>query len=135
MAGYKTILLHFRNGYQQQQRGSEILDEDARRMLKDCQEYLLGAFDHLTAGDRRRQQQQQGTTSSAEHSPLNTIKPPLGQRSGLFSNNSMLTRTLRTYLKKKNWISIYCCQRYTVKKVPVPSNVADVLSHNLSGTI
>merc|ERR1719350_1477607 len=27
------------------QRNPEILDEDARKMLKDCQEYLLGAFD------------------------------------------------------------------------------------------
>merc|ERR1719369_1431498 len=26
-------------------RNSEILDDDARKMLKDCQEYLLGAFD------------------------------------------------------------------------------------------
>jgi hypothetical protein len=51
------------NRGKQQQRGSEILDEDARRMLKDCQEYLLGAF-----------HQRQG---SADHSP----HPPPGHRS------------------------------------------------------
>ena len=47
-------------------RNSEILDDDARKMLKDCQEYLLGAFDVVD-------QESKGLTNSTENSPLGTL--------------------------------------------------------------
>jgi len=47
-------------------RNSEILDDDARKMLKDCQEYLLGAFDMTD-------QESKGMTNSTENSPLGTL--------------------------------------------------------------
>ena len=42
-------------------RNPEILDEDARKMLKDCQEYLLGAFDLAEAESRRAAQSTEGS--------------------------------------------------------------------------
>lgn len=36
-------------------RSSAILDDDARKMLRDCQEYLLGAYE---AGDEEPEAQQ-----------------------------------------------------------------------------
>lgn len=47
-------------------RNSEILDDDARKMLKDCQEYLLGAFDMTD-------QESKGMSNSTENSPLGTL--------------------------------------------------------------
>eukprot|EP00092_Neocalanus_flemingeri_P025315 GFUD01027450.1.p1 GENE.GFUD01027450.1~~GFUD01027450.1.p1 ORF type:complete len:1384 (+),score=386.42 GFUD01027450.1:293-4153(+) len=47
-------------------RNSEILDDDARKMLKDCQEYLLGAFDMTD-------QESKGISHSTENSPLGTL--------------------------------------------------------------
>jgi len=58
-------------------RSSEILDEDAKKMLKDCQEYLLGAFDMaeresgLLGSDQKRGVRKGAT--SAENSPLGTL--------------------------------------------------------------
>jgi len=58
-------------------RSSEILDEDAKKMLKDCQDYLLGAFDMaeresgLLASEQKRGLRKGAT--SAESSPLGTL--------------------------------------------------------------
>jgi len=46
-------------------RNSEILDDDARKMLKDCQEYLLGEFD--------KDQESKGMSNSTENSPLSSL--------------------------------------------------------------
>jgi len=70
------------------QRNPEILDEDARKMLKDCQEYLQGAFDPAENGSNRQEQSIEGSPRGSVGRAARSLHSSPGNSYSKYSGSS-----------------------------------------------
>ena len=77
-------------------RSSDSLDADAKRMLKDCQEYLMASFDMAEReGDRLLRHPLKNR--SAESSPMTTLQKTANNAQALFSSHSSPSSSYNKY--------------------------------------